>query len=103
MLILSYPIQSNSFATPLLEGNYDIRTVRKFLGHLDVKTTMITNVLKRCSWGVRSPIDEPWESSWRFLMRAPPGNRLWRHGARPSLLGVISATDNFFRIKVATM
>ncbi len=57
--ILSYPIQSNSFATPLLEGNYDIRTVRKFLGHLDVKTTMITNVLKCCSWGVRSPIDEP--------------------------------------------
>jgi hypothetical protein len=49
--ILSYPILSYtvrySFATPLLEGGYDIRTVRKLLGRLDAKTTMITYVLNR--------------------------------------------------------
>lgn len=48
----------HSFASNLLDGGADIRTVQALMGHSSVETTQIyLHVMRKPGLGVRSPLD----------------------------------------------
>jgi integron integrase len=53
----------HTFATHLLQANYDIRQIQQLLGHSDVRTTMIyTHTITADLKPLQSPLDLPWEA-----------------------------------------
>jgi site-specific recombinase XerD len=55
----SSPYPDQSFATHLLQANYDIRTIQTLLGYNDVRTTMIYTpcIPRRTVKEAKSPLD----------------------------------------------
>jgi integron integrase len=63
----------HSFATTLLNMNYDIRTIQKLLGHKSVETTMIyTHLLRDALMRVKSPMDLLGAGNEMTVSGAPP-------------------------------
>ena len=53
----------HTFATHLLQANYDIRQIQQMLGHSDVRTTMIyTHTITSDLKPLQSPLDLSWEA-----------------------------------------